>query len=827
MTIPLLIIGLLAAPAAYCMIIGFVRFPLKSQDKAIIAQKRWKHIRLASRLLVISWVVYGFTIWSYIPSYLSPQTIRAEAVVLNSITLYYFVQFLSANMLGLLTFLPLALAYVAYLFAFSWCDRRIRQEEFPLTGAVHLLLFEAIRTLLPYALLFLFVVSGVMPWIIAKRTIVQFNALIAFFILASCSLVYFKSLDIAKALVKGLVPFPDAALEQRVAELAAAAGVKAGKLFRLRTFGYPYAQGYALLNHDICLSDHVVDVFAPAERDAVIAHELGHLKHIKALVIKRFAVYAVLVSTFLFLLPLVDVYFSDSLPGFLVKLALIYGCLLLMIRQNKSSRGYELEADKFSASVVGDEVFVKAMERLHEVNFLPRRFDEKGRENMSHPSLEIRTNAILQSKNASLDQRNQIDADIRSAVETGFAGRFSMKNKIAIAGAVLLIFVFGFLTGAVWMSVKFAGSMGAGSLGPDREEQTTFNSGDALWAYQFFGGMFKNEEQMKPVPKGKGVLQVRITRDDAPAAGVECKLFLNGKFKTGEQATDANGVLTLNLPEGEWYINSVQCNRWANKPEGDFMFVSPGQRSLGRNEGEFFPGLNDMGKKVMVNAKTPDGPQLSLQLNQRVVLFWPKKSGQKQEASIAKSKINWQPYPKATDYMVRVHHVTREGNRTTYMPVIHKRVTGGTSFPLSQFAHARDAAAKEEYAVTVEAYGANGEFLSESQSFDGTFTLTDGNALMEDGHGVYGSADQGVIDSVYREKKILDSAETMIKEKMYDQAEAMLTKVAVNDLLGKKYVMKGYLFASEGDCKKAKAFFEEARKKGEDCIPEEYQGKCK
>jgi len=402
-----------------------------------------------------------------------------------------------------------------------------------------------------------------------------------------------------------------------------------------------------------------------------------------------------------------------------------------------------------------------------------------------------------------------------------------MKKKILVAGTALLIFVFGFLTGSVWMSNKFIGTFGGGSLGPDREEQTTFTPGDSLWAYQFFGGMFKNEEQMKFVPKGKGVLQVRITRDEAPAAGVGCKMFLNGKFKSGEQVSNANGVLSFNLPEGEWYINSIQCNRWTNKPEGEFMLVIPGQRSLSRNEGEFFPGFNEMGKKVTVGSKVQDVPQLSLELNQRVVLVWPKKSGQKQEASIARSKVNWQPYPKAADYMVKVHHVTREGNRATYMPVIRKKVTGTISFPLSQFAHSRDAAAKEEYAITVEAYGANGNFLSESQSFDGTFTLTDGNVLMEDEHAVYGSADQDVVDSVYREKKIIASVETMIKEKMYDQAEAMLTRVTASDVQGKKHLMAGYLFASRGDCKKAKASFEEAQKKGEDCIPEEYQGKCK
>jgi heat shock protein HtpX len=194
-------------------------------------------------------------------------------------------------------------------------------------------------------------------------------------------------------------------LEQRVSELANAAGVKAGKLFRLRTFGYPYAQGYALMNRDICLSDHVLDVFAPAERDAVIAHELGHLRHINVLIAKRFGVYLALVVTLLFLFPLGDAYFFDNSLGILVKLGLIYGCLLLMIRMNKSARGYELEADKFSASAVGNEAFVRAVERLHEINLIPRRFNDKGKENMAHPSLEMRTSAVAQSNDLSADRQ--------------------------------------------------------------------------------------------------------------------------------------------------------------------------------------------------------------------------------------------------------------------------------------------------------------------------------------------------------------------------------------------------------------------------------------
>ena len=127
----------------------------------------------------------------------------------------------------------------------------------------------------------------------------------------------------------------------------------------------------------------------------------------------------------------------------------------------------------------------------------------------------------------------------------------------------------------------------------------------------------------------------------------------------------------------------------------------------------------------------------------------------------------------------------------------------------------------------MEAYGENGEFLSESQSFDGTFTLTDGNVLVEDMHDTLGSTDQETLDSLYRDRKILDTAETLIKEKMYDQAEALLNKVNVVDLQGKKLLLAGYLHASKGDCKKAQLSFDVAEKKGEACIPDEYKGNCK
>lgn len=401
------LIGVLAAPALFCLLSGHIRFPRWERDIDVLIQKRWKHVRIGSMLLVMSWVVYGMTAVSIIPQYFDHQPLQVWLAGASPLALAPLGRLFYSGLIGLLMFIPLVGAYLLYLFSFAWCERRIRRMAFPLGGAVRVLSFEALIQLLPYALLFVFMTAGATPWIIAKGRIVQFNVPVAVVILAASLTAYLMTFKAAKAITRIVVPVQDDALEARVAELAAMAGVKAGKLFRIRAFGYPYAQAYALSDHNICLSDHVLDSFPPWERETVIAHELGHLKDMRTLVMRRYAVYISIVIALLLILPLCDVFPSDNMVRGLSKLAVPYGCLLLLIWQNKSSQRYELRADSFAASMVGEGLFVAAMERLHEVNLLPRRFDAKGRENMSHPSLEIRTNAVLNAKNMSADQQTE------------------------------------------------------------------------------------------------------------------------------------------------------------------------------------------------------------------------------------------------------------------------------------------------------------------------------------------------------------------------------------------------------------------------------------
>jgi Zn-dependent protease with chaperone function len=397
MTKTIILIAVLAAPALVCALVGLIRFPRRSGDKAMTAERRWTFMRRMSFLLVISWFAYGIAVWSIMRGrfFLSPFLL--DGFFLHYTALYTFANFLYVSLITALALVPLILAYIVYLFSFLWVDRRMRSESFSLRGATRIMLFEGLHRLLPYALLFMFALSDATPWIIAGRNIVSFNIPIALFVLASCSFLYIYSFRIAQAMIRVFVPVEDSALEQRAAELAAKAGVKAGRIRRLKTFGYPYAQGYAVMNGDIFLSDRVLDDFPPPEREAVLAHEIGHLRHIKALVVKHILTYTAWVLALIFIQPLGDVLFANSLIVLLFKVGLIYGCLLLTILMNKASRRHELEADQFSASAVGEDVFIRAMERLHEVNMLPRHFDKKGREKMTHPSLEVRTSAVRQT----------------------------------------------------------------------------------------------------------------------------------------------------------------------------------------------------------------------------------------------------------------------------------------------------------------------------------------------------------------------------------------------------------------------------------------------
>lgn len=403
-----------------------------------------------------------------------------------------------------------------------------------------------------------------------------------------------------------------------------------------------------------------------------------------------------------------------------------------------------------------------------------------------------------------------------------------MRKTALYSGIGILVFVFGFLTGFFWATLKL---LHVPLLGPLRSESLveTYSPETSFWESIFLGGNMIQTDKMGPPPKGTGYVTGTFVYQGKSVPGITLVMFFNNKYKTSSLTTDADGVFTLRLPPGDWTLNMIQCQGWKDKPEGEFMLLSGEEAKLSESSFQnMFSLYGDQGKEIHVPAGKPLHPLLVVTIRPRIHITWPEGRRSKEKATIAQSAISWTPYPGATDYVVRIDHVTRESARSmTFTPIVKKRVTGAASLSLSVLPHASNPTATEEYSVTLQAYGSKGEFLSESRHMMGTFTLTDGNVLVENMKDREDLTNQHTIDEKYQETKVLNAAETLIHEKMFPEAEKLLRKVKDEGPQGKKELLWGYLYASKGECHRAAQFFEMAKNKGQECIPDGYKGSCK
>lgn len=305
-------------------------------------------------------------------------------------------------------------------------------------------------------------------------------------------------------------------------------------------------------------------------------------------------------------------------------------------------------------------------------------------------------------------------------------------KKIILVICGIFIFVFGFLAGGYWTSLKLAGISIYGTKTPG-EISDVMISENAFWESKFFGAMWEDIKNMKPVPEGEGYLTGKFIYQGKPAVGIKLKLFLNGKYRTSSIITDENGAFEVRLPVGTWYVNMIQCEGWKNKPEGNFILLSgdEGRIDEGSLQDIFFDYFQN-GKEIAVSNKKPEKESIVLTINPRIKTIWPKENIQKQKATIDHSQISWEAYPGAVNYLLQIDRVTRKSKTTTtYSPILYRRVSGGNSLPLKTLPNTKGSET-EEYAVTIRAYDQTGAFISESQRLSGTFLLTDEKVLFSE-----------------------------------------------------------------------------------------------
>jgi len=150
----------------------------------------------------------------------------------------------------------------------------------------------------------------------------------------------------------------------------------------------------------IYLSDYLVENLAPEEVEAVVAHELAHAKKKHLLKSLLFTLPFLLVGMNLML------YYGmsyannprslEAAVGFFVGIAFVLAVNFAMMPLR---RRFELEADALAAEILGSpETMLSALQKISELNLIPKKYPPIIGWGLPHPSLEIRIRKLRQLK---------------------------------------------------------------------------------------------------------------------------------------------------------------------------------------------------------------------------------------------------------------------------------------------------------------------------------------------------------------------------------------------------------------------------------------------
>jgi hypothetical protein len=401
-----------------------------------------------------------------------------------------------------------------------------------------------------------------------------------------------------------------------------------------------------------------------------------------------------------------------------------------------------------------------------------------------------------------------------------------MKKNILLVLSGIFLLAFGFLAGSYLATNKFTRLIGPQKQEVSEEfEYANFND-NFFYEMIFFGQNIETKGKLQPLPEGKGFLKGKFIYNNKPAQGITFNITFNDSYIKKSVTTDENGFFIINLLPGKWLINMIECKGWTNKPAGEFILLSGDEKLMGDKplfETYYLRG----GKEILITDTIPKKEHIVITINPRIKMIWPEKFKYKQEATIATSKIIWDPYPNADKYLITIYKANREGlNITSFSPIIYIKTGKEAMLPLNKLPHIKNLTEKEEYLASVQAFKKSGELLSDSRSVLSSFTLTDGNVLVET-RMLSSNLDQEKINQIYSATKAMNAAEILIDEKMLDEAEILLKKFEDYDDQGKKELLMGYLFAAKGNCAEAKKYFDRALQKGQTCIPDKYRLNCK
>jgi len=211
-------------------------------------------------------------------------------------------------------------------------------------------------------------------------------------------------------------------LRNRAFALAERMGVKLGNLYYMPTARAPMANAFAHRARMIFLTDYLLEKLSRSEVDAVIGHELGHLKRNHS--VKLFTAYLVILAPMFWIKPYVMQ--SLHLPEFTQYLVLNLPALAGMFA---FSRRFEYEADREAAAVTEQpEAMVSALAKLTRLNSMPVRWSHWDELLMTHPSTLRRSRALL--KRTGMPSENVMGLLAAAAERTNGADHYPIPSAV-------------------------------------------------------------------------------------------------------------------------------------------------------------------------------------------------------------------------------------------------------------------------------------------------------------------------------------------------------------------------------------------------------------
>lgn len=273
---------------------------------------------------------------------------------------------------------------------------RLRESETTVREMVRDLVTKLLTTLIPIGCIFgavntaFYAPLDAVPWVIAV-------------------LVFFISGRWMQGRGSNITPYAltRGELRDRVFELAHKAGVKLSQVYLLPSTHLQLANAMASHGNHVILTDYLVENLNRKEVDAVLAHELAHLKHRHPLKMSLLFVALIFLGSLIapllasilmagiYLLPLSEnITYSylqnfDALPSFPISLVIAFILFHFVSRKN------ERAADAAAGALTRDpESMISGLMKISHLNLTPLRWSKAHELLLTHPSTMRRIEAL-------------------------------------------------------------------------------------------------------------------------------------------------------------------------------------------------------------------------------------------------------------------------------------------------------------------------------------------------------------------------------------------------------------------------------------------------